>query len=142
MTIGLDSLALIQQQIGNIGPAPVPSGGTFVSGLSALVTDGTAKEVIAAPAAGNHLVITRVILVNITAGEVAMTQLLDATPTAKVVLKVGDPAVLDIASGFVDKCFNPGLVCASAKAFQAKSVAAVAATGDVYVYAEGYSIAD
>lgn len=118
--------------------AIIPDGGTFVQGVSAVITTTTAVEVIAAPAASNHLVIQRVYALNFTAAEIAALMLIDATPTDLACLFVGDPAIAGQGVGLIE--FPGGLVCASAKAFQAKGL--IAAKGDIHVYAEGYSIAD
>lgn len=116
----------------------VPAGGTYVQGVSAVITTTTAVEVIAAPAAGIHLVIQRVYALNFTVAEVVSLMLIDATPTDLSCLFVGDPAVSGQGAGLIE--FIGGLVCASAKAFQAKGL--IALKGDTHVYAEGYTIAD
>ena len=118
--------------------AIVPTGGTYAQGVSAVITTTTAVEVIAAPAAGNHLVIQRVFALNFTAAEIGALMLIDATPTDLALLFLGDPAIADQGRGSI--MFPAGLVCASAKAFEAKGL--IAAKGDMHVYADGYTIAD
>jgi len=116
-----------------------PSDGTFVQGVSAVITTTTAVEVLAAPDAGRHLVITRVVAVNITPAEDMSLMLLDSTPANLCPLGINNAADISTPSQN-EMVFKNGLVCASAKAFQAKGN--VATTGDAFVYAEGYSIAD
>lgn len=116
----------------------VPSGGTFVQGVSAVITTTTAVDILAAPAAGNHLVITRVLAINITGTEIGALMLLDSTPADLCPIFTGDPAVAQ--QGFAEVEFPMGLICASAKKLQAKAM--LATTGDQHVYAEGYWIAD
>lgn len=131
-----DTLETMLTRTGQTGPQAVPALGTFVQGVSTVIAAMTAVDVLAAPGAGMHLVITRVIAVNITTAQVATLMLADDTPTPLCPMGCKDPA-LDDGMSKID--FPNGLVCASNTAFTAELNVA---TGDCFVYAEGYSIAD
>lgn len=102
------------------------------------VSDGTLQAVVAAAGASKSYYITQIMAFNLTTTEYTVTEVCDEDGNHLATLFPLDPATGLPGGGAHQLSFWPPLKVTANKGISAKSIATVAATGDVKVSVNGY----